>query len=57
VEVKSYMNSYEWSTVLIVLENKVYCVTSSDGMLFPSKDEIQKKIKKNPHSICELKFR
>lgn len=55
-KVKGYIEfSYDWATAIVVVADKVYCVTTSAGMLFPSRDEIQREIKKKSCLICELK--
>ncbi len=54
-KVKWYMESaYAWRTVMVAIENKIYCVSASEGMQFPSIDEIEAGIRKDPHPICEL---
>jgi hypothetical protein len=44
--------SYTWPAVVIVLEGVIHEVTCSAGGLFPSREEIIKRVKKHPHGIC-----
>ena len=47
-------SSYNWKTVIIMINSKIYEVPCSDGCLFPNKEEIIKAINKSPKAICEL---
>ena len=47
-------SSYNWKTVIIMINYKIYEVSCSDGCLFPDKEEIIKAINKSPKEICEL---
>jgi hypothetical protein len=48
-------SSYEWQTCIVIIDGKVYEVTCSDGMQFPSLPEVQHSIKKSPKPICSIK--
>ena len=47
-------SSYNWKTVIVMINSKIYEISCSDGCLFPNKEEIIKAINKSPKEICEL---
>jgi hypothetical protein len=48
-------SSYNWKTVIVMIDSKIYETSCSTGCLFPNKEEIIKAIKKSSKEICELK--
>ena len=44
--------SYSWPAVIVAFQGMIREVTCSDGWLFPSREEIIRRIKKYPGGIC-----
>ena len=45
-------NSYSWPSVVVAFQGMIQDVTCSDGWLFPSREEIIRRVKKNSRVIC-----
>ena len=45
-------NSYSWPAVIVAFQGMIQEVTCSDGGLFPSREEIIRRVKRNPRDIC-----